>query len=70
VHRALSYVLLNQRKHFGGQRDAGVDAFSSSAWFHGWDLPPRHRRIEAPVVEPSVWLLRDGWRRIGPIAPP
>ena len=55
-----------------GQAHAGrgIDAFSSGAWFHGWDVAARHRRGEAPVVAPTVWLLREGWRCAGAIPPP
>lgn len=56
-----------------------VDPFSSSAYFDGWqarcrrfvpvrDAPahPLHRdQRDLPVVPPSVWLLRIGWRRAG-----
>jgi REP element-mobilizing transposase RayT len=74
VHRALSYVLLNHRKHFGGGRaDDSLDAFSSAPWFDGWHTPPRsaarlrkeHRA--PPVVAPQVWLLERGWKRAGPL---
>jgi REP element-mobilizing transposase RayT len=78
VHRALSYVLLNLRKHEAERHPAaaaprGLDAFSSGAWFDGWHAPPRglvHQRRGPPpvVLEPRSWLLRDGWRRAGTIA--
>jgi REP element-mobilizing transposase RayT len=77
VHRALSYVLLNLRKHEAERHPQapaprGVDAFSSGPWFPGWHSPPRGierlRRGDPPVVlTPRSWLLRDGWRRAGTI---
>jgi REP element-mobilizing transposase RayT len=78
VHRALSYVLLNLRKHEAERHPQapptrGIDAFSSGAWFAGWHAPPpglaRLRRGPPPVVTtPRSWLLRDGWRRAGSIS--
>jgi REP element-mobilizing transposase RayT len=77
VHRALSYVLLNLRKHEAERHPQapaprGVDAFSSGAWFDGWHTsPPRAERMrggDPPVVlTPRSWLLRDGWKRAGVI---
>jgi REP element-mobilizing transposase RayT len=80
VHRALSYVLLNLRKHEAELHPAaaaraprGLDPFSSGAWFDGWHTLPRGivrlRRGDPPVVlAPRSWLLRDGWKRAGTIA--
>jgi REP element-mobilizing transposase RayT len=81
VHRAISYVLLNLRKHAAERHPnapiaaiaPGLDAFSSGAWFSGWHSPPRDaarlRRGPPPVVlEPRSWLLRDGWKKAGTIA--
>jgi REP element-mobilizing transposase RayT len=76
VHRALSYVLLNLRKHaseHAGRPPEGLDAFSSGAWFDGWHTPPpsatRLRGGEAPVTRPQAWLLREGWKKAGIISP-
>jgi REP element-mobilizing transposase RayT len=76
THRALAYVLLNHRKHAAEQHAAGVhaarrglDAFSSGAWFHGWDVPARARTGDPPVVPPQQWLLREGWKKVGTISP-
>jgi REP element-mobilizing transposase RayT len=81
VHRALAYVLLNQRKHAAelhpnaprAAHDSGLDAFSSGAWFEGWHSPPRGllrlRRGDPPVVlEPRSWLVREGWKKAGIIS--
>jgi REP element-mobilizing transposase RayT len=77
VHRALSYVLLNLRKHaaerHAGRPPEGLDAFSSGAWFDGWHTPPRGvahaRRGPPPVIPARAWLLRDGWKKAGTISP-
>ena len=78
VHRALAYVLLNQRKHAAERHPQAplppaLDAFSSGPWFGGWHAPPRGlerlRRGDPPVVlRPRSWLLRDGWKRAGIIS--
>jgi REP element-mobilizing transposase RayT len=77
VHRALVYVLLNQRKHEAARSayvpPPAVDAWSSGAWFGRWAVEPynaaRLRRANAPpVVEPTTWLLREGWRKAGTVA--
>ena len=72
VHRALSYVLNNLRKHVaeqGGPAPTGVDTFSSGAWFEASPAAARLRaEREPPVAAPTVWLLTDGWKRVGPIA--
>ena len=36
VRNALAYVLLNFRKHSRGRAGAGIDPYSSGAWFDGW----------------------------------
>ena len=78
VRRALSYVLLNARKHWkqrhGQPPPAGIDDASSSRWFDGWK--PKWRTLvrasrgrdsdPSPEVAPArTWLLRQGWRRYG-----
>jgi putative transposase len=92
VRGALVYVLMNHKKHdvprtlvmtnAGPARDAGVigplDAFSSAAWFDGWNAraSPWFVRLRArlpseniPVARPRTWLLRRGWRRHGLLDP-
>lgn len=66
VRHALSYVLLNARKH--GRKVGALDPCSSARWFDGWrehdavvDLA-----LDPPaVVAPRTWLLGAGWRRHG-----
>jgi putative transposase len=72
VRHAITYVLLNVRKHGGGS--AGIDPRSSGAAFDGWrDAPSRgHPASElcddAGVQSATTWLLRSGWRIHGLIA--
>jgi hypothetical protein len=72
VRNALAYVLNNCRKHEAERtrvlRSMWLDPCSSATYFDGW----KERKAdplddEAPVVAPSTWLLRVGWRRHGPI---
>jgi REP-associated tyrosine transposase len=76
THRALSYVLLNYRKHVTERSSIpprGLDAFSSGPWFAEWHTPPREaarlRQGQAPpTTAPHGWLLREGWKRAGIIS--
>src|SRR5262249_20574141 len=78
VRNALVYVLANFRKHSRTRLHSGVDAFSSSHFFHGWRKvfpgtalpragPSFHRAMSAHVVvsEAKTWLGTTGWRRAG-----
>lgn len=83
VRHAFVYVLANFRKHARRPLGAGIDPFSSGAWFDGWcdwapssGLPPplaepaRCPSADSfpPVSAPRTWLARTGWRRRGLIA--
>ena len=75
VHRALSYVLLNYRKHVlekSSVAPRGLDGFSSAPWFTGWQPMPRGaerlRTGDPPVAQPRAWLLTEGWKRVGTIS--
>ena len=70
VRRALTYVLLNARKHWRQRRGSvppvRLDDASSGRCFDGW----RGRQLEPERGPPEVarahsWLLRVGWRRHG-----
>lgn len=75
VRRALAYCLNNWRKHGeDAGRRARVDPFSSGRTFGGWtDSEPFVRLAPdeelLPVWLPRTWLLREGWRKHGPISP-
>ena len=78
VRNALRYVLMNHDKH--GPQDShtgpALDPCSSALWFDGWarEAEPAlaalaaHVRWRPPVVSPTGWLLREGWRRAGAAA--
>ena len=81
ARHALSYVLLNWRKHKEDHRqpmsDWKVDWFSSAAMFPGWAEYGEDEYFlwKGPdtydpliVYQPRTWLLREGWRKSGPIS--
>jgi REP element-mobilizing transposase RayT len=63
VRHALVYVLMNFRKHRGGER--GLDPCSSALWFDGWCKPVRIAHGSPPVVPARTWLAAVGWCRHG-----
>jgi REP element-mobilizing transposase RayT len=71
VRRAIAYVLTNAAKHEdpipdqGTEVHEGLDPCSSARWFGGWQHPPPRQATPSPVAEPTVWLLRVGWKRHG-----
>jgi REP element-mobilizing transposase RayT len=75
VRSCIAYVLNNWRRH--NERDhrrSARDAFATGWHFDGWDedLPVTACNQAAeilPVWFPTVWLLKTGWRRHGPISP-
>jgi hypothetical protein len=63
VRHALVYVLMNFRKHHGGEND--LDPCSSARYFDGWQDAVRTVPLPAPVVRAHTWLAAVGWRRHG-----
>jgi REP element-mobilizing transposase RayT len=80
ARHALSYVMNNWRKH---EEDRAapmsswtIDWFSSAAMFPGWaeygdepflwSSPPTYDPLV--VYQPRTWLLREGWKKSGPIS--
>jgi REP element-mobilizing transposase RayT len=80
VRNALAYVLNNWRHHLEDREGVAqhwkVDPFSTGLQFTGWKenedslggfrIPPAYDGLL--VWRPKTWLLREGWRRHGPIS--
>jgi REP element-mobilizing transposase RayT len=83
ARHAMSYVLNNWKKHEEDRaqpmRDWKIDWFSTAAMFPGWaEYAPyeeepflwRGPQTYDPLVvyQPRTWLLREGWKKSGPIS--
>jgi hypothetical protein len=82
VRGALVYVLANFRKHARRAPRAGLDPYSSAAWFDGWRAWQPGSGVPPPFAERRCWareaaavalpaetrLLQRAWRRRGLIA--
>jgi REP element-mobilizing transposase RayT len=80
VRNTIAYVLDNWRHHGEDKlaiaKDWVIDPFASGVWFTGWKErddkgytyrpPPGY--IGFVVWQPTLWLLREGWRRWGLIS--
>ncbi len=67
VRNTLAYVLKNAQHH-GIHDVGGIDPFSSSSWFDGWN--PRSPALEVllrycPLPRARSWLMTKGWRKRG-----
>lgn len=80
ARHAISYILSNWRKHKEDQGDIArkwlVDPFSTGILFPDW-VEMRDREAMWPlrdtydpmlVFRPASWLLREGWKKAGPIS--
>jgi len=80
VRNTIAYVLNNWRHHGEDKREiAGgwvIDPFTSGVWFTGWkERDDKGYTYRAPpgyvgfvVWQPTLWLLREGWKRWGLIS--
>ncbi|HEY0484187.1 MAG TPA: transposase [Kofleriaceae bacterium] len=80
ARHALSYIMNNFRKHQEDRRAPmsswTIDWFSSAVTFPGWaeygNEPCLWRGPETydPLIvyQPKTWLLREGWKKSGPIS--
>jgi REP element-mobilizing transposase RayT len=80
ARHALSYIMNNWRKHREDQVSPmstwTIDWFSSAVMFPGWseygDEPLLWRGPDTYdpllVYQPRTWLLREGWKKSGPIS--
>jgi len=68
ARNALRYVLCNWRKH-GEDANAccSIDFYSTGYAF--WNERPPNEYDPLPISQAESWLLREGWRRAGPIGP-
>jgi REP element-mobilizing transposase RayT len=80
ARHTLSYVMNNWRKHeedrVAPMSSWTIDWFSTAAMFPGWAEygdeaflwrdPPTYDPLV--VYQPATWLLREGWRKSGPIS--
>ena len=64
VRTAIVYVLQNHKRHEPLDRFR-VDSRSSGPWFRGWTSPLSLPPTSSPVSEPTTYLAREGWRRLG-----
>jgi len=80
VRNTIAYVLNNWRHHgedtHERAKDWVIDPFASGVWFTGWkERDDKGYTYRAPpgyvgfvVWQPTLWLLREGWRRWGLIS--
>jgi REP element-mobilizing transposase RayT len=80
ARHTLSYVMNNWRKHEEDRAEPmstwKIDWFSTAAMFPGWAEygdevflwrgPPTYDPLV--VYQPKTWLLREGWKKSGPIS--
>jgi REP element-mobilizing transposase RayT len=80
ARHALAYVLNNWRRHREDRASYAqtwtLDPYSSAAHFDGWRGPVSRDRPSTcplddepplPVARAETWLLREGWKRHGPL---
>jgi hypothetical protein len=73
VRYAITYVLLNTRRHLAqrGRRlpaRRAVDPASSGRWFLAWRERVERSHDPPAVTKPRSWLLSVGWLRWGRIS--
>jgi REP element-mobilizing transposase RayT len=71
VRHALRYVLLNFRKHGEAKPRERLDPYSSAFALPDWQTETsiHFADVTMQVALPRTWLLREGWRRAGPLSP-
>jgi REP element-mobilizing transposase RayT len=70
VRNALRYTLCNARKHGELSARVRLDPYSSAFALPDWTTGNiRPADVTMQVALPRTWLLREGWRRAGPISP-
>jgi REP element-mobilizing transposase RayT len=71
VRNALRYTLCNARKHGELSARVRLDPYSSAFALPDWMTGDSVRLVDVTmqVALPKTYLLREGWRRAGPISP-
>ena len=73
MRNTLVYVLNNWRKHGEDRgRVAKIDPYSTAIWFGGWKGVGRFtwtKTFEPLPMNPTTFLLTEGWLRDGAIDP-
>jgi REP element-mobilizing transposase RayT len=71
VRNGLRYTLCNARKHGELGKRVRLDPYSSGFALPDWQTETsiRFADVTMQVALPQTWLLREGWRRAGPISP-
>jgi REP element-mobilizing transposase RayT len=71
VRNALRYMLLNFRKHGEAGPNQRLDPYSSAFALPDWQSGDsiEIEDVTMQVALPRTWLLREGWRRAGPLSP-
>jgi hypothetical protein len=71
VRNALRYTLCNARKHGELSARVRLDPYSSAFALPDWqtETSVRFADVTMQVALPQTWVLREGWRRAGPISP-
>jgi hypothetical protein len=71
VKNALRYTLCNARKHGALSSRVRLDPYSSAFALPDWQTEDSIALsdVTMQVALPKTWLLREGWRRAGPISP-
>jgi hypothetical protein len=71
VRNGLRYTLCNSRKHGEISDRVRLDPYSSAFALPDWQTGDSiaFSDVTMQVALPRTWLLRDGWRRAGPLSP-
>jgi hypothetical protein len=68
VRNAISYIVNNWRHHGCDRHHTSrTDPYSSAHAIAAWNVERDPDQL--PVVSPTTWLLREGYKRVDPIRP-
>ena len=73
ARNAINYVLNNWRRHREDTTGTALDPYASGVLFDGWKdnrhFRPPENYFPLPVLYPTTWMLKQGWRMHGLIDP-